>query len=80
MPLAEAYQAAGQVMADNMLFPDTQEGIDAFMKSVIPTGRNKRYANPASARSGTRYCSASARMFFRERRRTLKISNCPRHS
>ena len=36
MPLAEAYQAAGQVMADNMLFPDTQEGIDAFIEKRDP--------------------------------------------
>ena len=36
MPLAEAYQAAGQVMANNMLFPDTQEGIDAFIEKRDP--------------------------------------------
>ena len=36
MPLAEAYQAAGQVMAGNMLFPDTQEGIDAFIEKRDP--------------------------------------------
>jgi len=37
MPLAEAYQAAGQVMAGNMLFPDTQEGIDAFIEKRDPS-------------------------------------------
>ena len=36
MPLSEAYQAAGQAMADNMLFPDTQEGIDAFIEKRDP--------------------------------------------
>ncbi|HCK77089.1 MAG TPA: enoyl-CoA hydratase [Gammaproteobacteria bacterium] len=36
MPLAEAYQAAGQVMADNMLFRDTQEGVDAFIEKRDP--------------------------------------------
>ena len=36
MPLAEAYQAAGQAMAGNMLFPDTQEGIDAFIEKRDP--------------------------------------------
>ena len=36
MPLAEAYQAAGQAMADNMLFRDTQEGVDAFIEKRDP--------------------------------------------
>jgi len=36
MPLAEAYQTAGEAMAGNMLFPDTQEGIDAFIEKRDP--------------------------------------------
>ena len=36
IPLSEAYQAAGRAMADNMLFPDTQEGIDAFIEKRDP--------------------------------------------
>lgn len=36
MPLSEAYQAAGQAMADNMLFPDTLEGVDAFIEKRDP--------------------------------------------
>jgi len=36
MPLAEAYAAAGQTMAGNMLFPDTVEGINAFIEKRKP--------------------------------------------
>ncbi len=36
LPLAEAYQVAGDTMACNMLFPDTLEGIDAFIEKRKP--------------------------------------------
>jgi enoyl-CoA hydratase/carnithine racemase len=36
MPLADAYAAAGQTMAGNMLFPDTVEGINAFIEKRKP--------------------------------------------
>ena len=37
MPLAEAYEFAGQVMAENMMSPDAAEGIDAFLQKRKPT-------------------------------------------
>lgn len=36
MPLAEAYEFAGNVMADNMMDPDVAEGIDAFLGKRKP--------------------------------------------
>lgn len=37
MPLADAYELAGNVMADNMMNPDVAEGIDAFLEKRKPT-------------------------------------------
>ncbi|MDI9245999.1 enoyl-CoA hydratase [Marinobacter sp. CHS3-4] len=37
MTLAEAYELAGNVMADNMMTPDVGEGIDAFLEKRKPT-------------------------------------------
>ncbi|QSP93380.1 enoyl-CoA hydratase [Marinobacter salinisoli] len=37
MPLADAYELAGAVMADNMMSPDAGEGIDAFLEKRKPT-------------------------------------------
>ena len=36
MPLAEAYDYASQVMVDNMLAPDAEEGIGAFIEKRAP--------------------------------------------
>jgi enoyl-CoA hydratase/carnithine racemase len=36
MPLAEAYAYTGQVMVENMLHPDTAEGIGAFLEKRKP--------------------------------------------
>ena len=36
MPLAEAYDYTGSVMAENMLFRDTEEGISAFIEKRDP--------------------------------------------
>jgi enoyl-CoA hydratase/carnithine racemase len=36
LPLAEAYDLAGEVMARNMLEPDAAEGIDAFLEKRPP--------------------------------------------
>jgi len=36
MPLDEAYRFAGDVMADNMMLADAQEGIDAFLNKRRP--------------------------------------------
>jgi len=36
MPLAEAYAVAGRTMAGNMLFPDTVEGVNAFIEKRKP--------------------------------------------
>lgn len=36
LPLAEAYDACSEVMVDNMLTPDAQEGIDAFITKRKP--------------------------------------------
>ena len=34
--LIDAYEHAGEVMASNMMFSDTQEGIDAFIEKRTP--------------------------------------------
>jgi enoyl-CoA hydratase/carnithine racemase len=36
MPMAEAYDYAGDVMVQNMLFRDTEEGIKAFLEKRTP--------------------------------------------
>ncbi|MEQ3708542.1 MAG: enoyl-CoA hydratase [Tateyamaria sp.] len=36
MPVADAYAYTGQVMVDNMVHPDTKEGIDAFINKRPP--------------------------------------------
>jgi len=36
LPLAQAYAHAGAVMVENMLWPDTKEGIDAFLEKRPP--------------------------------------------
>lgn len=36
LPLADAYACAGQVMVENMLVPDTNEGIAAFLEKRPP--------------------------------------------
>jgi enoyl-CoA hydratase/carnithine racemase len=36
MPLAEAYQYAGEMMAENMMAADAGEGIDAFLQKRPP--------------------------------------------
>ena len=41
MPLAEAYQYTGEVMAENMGLLDTQEGINAFLEKRPPEWFNK---------------------------------------
>lgn len=41
MPLPEAYQFAGEVMAANMLEADTQEGVDAFIEKRPPVFRRR---------------------------------------
>ena len=42
MPLAEAYDFAGKVMAENMLFEDAEAGIDAFInKQPMPAWTGK---------------------------------------
>ncbi|SPH20633.1 hypothetical protein ASD8599_01372 [Ascidiaceihabitans donghaensis] len=43
MPLAEAYDYASQIMVDNMLARDAEEGIGAFFeKRVRPNGRTPK--------------------------------------
>lgn len=37
MPLADAYDFAGKVMAENMMSPDAREGIDAFLEKRQPS-------------------------------------------
>lgn len=37
LPISQAYAQAAQVMADNMMLADTQEGIDAFMQKRVPS-------------------------------------------
>lgn len=37
MSLSDAYQFAGDVMAENMMSPDAGEGIDAFLEKRAPT-------------------------------------------
>jgi enoyl-CoA hydratase/carnithine racemase len=39
--LEQAYALAGQVMADNMMACDAQEGIDAFLEKRPPEWRNR---------------------------------------
>ncbi len=41
MPLAEAYAYASQVMVENMLARDAEEGIDAFIKKRDPLWRDR---------------------------------------
>ncbi len=41
MPLAEAYDFAGQVMAGNMMAEDVGEGIDAFLEKRPPRWRHR---------------------------------------
>lgn len=36
-PISQAYTQAAQVMADNMMLADTQEGLDAFMQKRVPS-------------------------------------------
>ena len=36
MPVAEAYDYAGRVMVENMLWRDTAEGIQAFLEKRKP--------------------------------------------
>ncbi len=40
MPLAEAYAYASQIMVDNMLAPDAEEGINAFLEKRPPAWRD----------------------------------------
>lgn len=37
LPIQQAYAQAAQVMADNMMLADTQEGLDAFMQKRTPS-------------------------------------------
>ena len=37
MPISEAYEYTGQVMAENMMFWQTEKGIDAFLNKREPT-------------------------------------------
>jgi len=37
MPISEAYEYTGQVMAENMMFRQTEKGIDAFLNKREPT-------------------------------------------
>ncbi|WP_209424272.1 enoyl-CoA hydratase [Pararhodobacter sp. SW119] len=39
LPLAQAYELTGQVMAENMMFRDTDEGIQAFIEKRKPDWR-----------------------------------------
>jgi enoyl-CoA hydratase/carnithine racemase len=36
MPLSEAYDYTGDVMVENMLYRDTEEGISAFIEKRDP--------------------------------------------
>ena len=36
MPIIEAYEYTGQVMAENMMLPQTEKGIDAFLNKLEP--------------------------------------------
>jgi enoyl-CoA hydratase/carnithine racemase len=36
MPLADAYEFTGNVMVENMLYRDTEEGIAAFLEKRPP--------------------------------------------
>ena len=37
MPISEAYEYTGQIMAENMMFRQTEKGIDAFLNKREPT-------------------------------------------
>ena len=37
MPISEAYEYTGRVMAENMMFRQTEKGIDAFLNKREPT-------------------------------------------
>jgi enoyl-CoA hydratase/carnithine racemase len=41
MSLAEAYRYASQVMAENMMAVDAQEGINAFIEKRAPQWQDK---------------------------------------
>jgi len=41
MPLAEAYDHASQVMVENMLAPDAEEGIGAFIDKRTPCWQDR---------------------------------------
>ena len=41
MPLVKAYQYTSQVMTENMMFLDAQEGINAFLEKRKPKWKNK---------------------------------------
>ena len=36
MPIIEAYEYTGQVMAENMMLRQTEKGIDAFLNKLEP--------------------------------------------
>ena len=37
MPISEAYEYTGRVMAENLMFQQTKKGIDAFLNKREPT-------------------------------------------
>jgi enoyl-CoA hydratase/carnithine racemase len=41
MPLSDAYAFASQVMVDNMLKQDAEEGINAFVEKRAPIWQDK---------------------------------------
>ena len=41
MPLEEAYKYTSEVMSENMLALDAQEGISAFLEKRAPKWKNK---------------------------------------
>ena len=41
MPLIKAYQYTSQVMTENMMFLDANEGISAFLEKRKPNWKNK---------------------------------------
>ena len=41
MPLNEAYKYTSQVMAENMMTKDAEEGITAFLEKRKPIWKNK---------------------------------------
>jgi len=40
MPISEAYSYTGEVMAANMMYNDTAEGVAAFLEKREPTWQN----------------------------------------